>query len=66
MKWEDPIVAEVRRVRAALDHEVGYDVDALFRDIRARFERGEFADFQIVRHPPRPAQPQAVLRRTGT
>jgi len=62
MKWEDPIVAEVRRVRAALDHELGYDVDALFRDIQARTDRGEFANFEIVRRPPRSAQPQVALR----
>lgn len=50
------------RVRTALDQELGYDVDALFRDIRARTDRGEFADFEIVRRPPRPAQPRVALR----
>lgn len=34
--WEDPIVAEVRRVREELAARFNYDVKAIFADIRAR------------------------------
>jgi len=62
---EDPIVAEVRRAREALAGELGDDLDAIFRDIRERTDRGEFSEFQTIRLPPRPAEPQ-LGRRTGT
>ncbi len=32
--WEDPIVAEVRRARAALFASVGYDLEALAKRLR--------------------------------
>ena len=62
---DDPIIAEVRRVREQIAAEFNHDVSAMFRDIRERRERGEFAGFQMVRHPPRPPQVQPE-RRTGT
>ena len=34
--WEDPIVAEVRRVREALWAAHNYDVKAMFADMRKR------------------------------
>ncbi len=34
----DPIIAEVRAVRQAYAARFDYDVDAIFRDIRARQE----------------------------
>ena len=34
----DPIIAEVRAIRQAYAARFGYDVDAIFRDIRARQE----------------------------
>lgn len=34
--WEDPIVAEVRRIREQLSERFGYDVKAIFADIRER------------------------------
>jgi len=34
--WEDPIVAEVRRVRDELAAEFNYDVHAIFEDMRKR------------------------------
>jgi hypothetical protein len=34
--WEDPIVAEVREVREKLAAEFGFDVKAIFADLRKR------------------------------
>ncbi len=34
--WEDPIVAEVRAVREKLAAEFGFDVKAIFADLRKR------------------------------
>ena len=36
MDWEDPIVAEVRRIREELSAEFNFDAPAIFADIRAR------------------------------
>ena len=34
--WEDPIVAEVRRIREQLSAKFDFDVDAIFADIQRR------------------------------
>ncbi len=34
--WEDPIVAEVRRVREQVSAKFGFDVKAIFADIERR------------------------------
>ena len=34
--WEDPIVAEVHRTREKLAAEFGFDVKAIFADLRKR------------------------------
>lgn len=34
--WEDPIVAEVRRTREKLAAQFGFDVAAIFADLRRR------------------------------
>jgi hypothetical protein len=34
--WEDPIVAEVRRIREQLSEQFDYDVKAIFADLRQR------------------------------
>jgi len=34
--WEDPIVAEVRETREKLAAKFGYDVKAIFADLRKR------------------------------
>ena len=34
--WEDPIVSEVRRTREQLAARFGFDVKAIFDDIRSR------------------------------
>jgi hypothetical protein len=36
MIWEDPIVAEVRRTRELLAAKFGFDLHAMFSDLRSR------------------------------
>jgi hypothetical protein len=51
-RWEDPIVAEVRRAREQLFAAAGYDLDVFCRQLRERQEKeGRHA---ITRPPRRP------------
>jgi hypothetical protein len=34
--WQDPIVAEVRKVKERLAAKFNYNIDAMFRDLRER------------------------------
>ena len=36
MSWQDPIVEEVRRERDAYAKEFNYDLDAIYRDLKAK------------------------------
>jgi hypothetical protein len=36
MPWEDPIVEEVRKVRDAYAKRFDYDLDAIYRDLKAK------------------------------
>ena len=49
----DPVISEVRAVREAHATSLGYDIAAIFRDIRAMQER---SGREYVRLPARPAQ----------
>lgn len=51
--WEDPIVAEVHRIRQELLEEFNGDIDALAEDANRRLLNGEFGDVKIVRYPPK-------------
>ncbi len=48
----DPIVSEVRAVRDEHAAQFGYDLKAIFRDIKAKQEA---SDREFVRYPSRPA-----------
>ena len=50
----DPIIAEVRAVRDAHAARFGYDVAAIFRDIR---EMQKASGLDYVRHPARSVSP---------
>lgn len=39
MPWEDPIVEEVRKVRDAYAKRFNYDLDAIYRDLKAKERR---------------------------
>jgi hypothetical protein len=36
MGWQDPIVEEVRRARDAYAKRFNYDLDAIYRDLKAK------------------------------
>jgi hypothetical protein len=56
---EDPIVDEVRKAREEHAKRCGYDLDAIFRDLKAREkESGK----RYARYPPRPATPVTPAR----
>ena len=44
----DPIIAEVRAVRKEYAARFDYDVDAIFRDIRARQEASKREDVRLA------------------
>ena len=49
---EDSVLREVREVREAYAREHGFDLKAIFADLRERDARG---DWKVVRLSPRPA-----------
>jgi hypothetical protein len=57
--WEDPIVAEVHRIREKLAAECNYDVGAFFADVR---KRQASLGGRLVRQR-RPAEPTAQADR---
>jgi hypothetical protein len=52
--FEDPIVAEVRRIRDEHAARFGYDLDAIFRDLQ---DRQRTSGRQYVSFPPRRVSP---------
>ena len=48
----DTIVDEVRRVRNQYAAQLGFDLDAIYRDLKEREKRGEFT--VVYRRPRRP------------
>ena len=40
MPWEDPIVEEVRKIRAAYAKRLNYDLDAIYRDLKEKERKG--------------------------
>ena len=54
----DPIVDEVRRVRDAHAARFNYDLDAIFRDIKAQEKK---SGRKFVSFPPRRAEPDQTL-----
>ena len=64
LQWEDPIVAEVRRVRDQLAKKFNYDVHAICEDLRAR--QGKTVTIEELRegkYQPPSAKP-AMVRET--
>lgn len=52
---DDPIVAEVRKIRDQYAAKFNYDLDAIYRDLK---EREKASGRSYVRYPPRRCQPQ--------
>jgi hypothetical protein len=61
MNWEDPIVAEVRRIREELSAKFDFDLAAIFADIRARQASAGDRLIRLASH--RMAEPADVARR---
>jgi hypothetical protein len=57
--WEDPIVEEVHRTREKLAAEFGFDVKAIFADLRKR----QAALGGRLVHPKKRAEPEAEADR---
>lgn len=52
--WDDPIVAEVRKVREAHAAQFNYDLEAIYRDLKAKEQS---SGRRFVRYPPRQCEP---------
>jgi hypothetical protein len=52
--WEDPIVAEVRRIREQYAARFDYDLEAIFRDLK---EQEEKSGRTFVTYSPRRPEP---------
>ena len=63
MRFTDPIIAEIRTVRDAHAARFGYDVEAIFSDIR---DRQEASGRKYVRYPARRAAPPGGKRAVNT
>lgn len=50
---KDPIMEEIHRVREEYAARFNYDLKAIYRDLKARAEKGEFV---VVHRSPRPSQ----------
>jgi hypothetical protein len=50
----DPIVEEIRRIRRAHAEKFGFDLDAIFEDLKAEERRSKR---EIVSRPPKPVKP---------
>ena len=53
---EDPIVAEVRKIRDRHAAKFNYDLDAIFRDLK---EKEKTSGRSYVSYPPRRCQPKS-------
>ena len=57
--WEDPIVAEIRRVREEHAAKFNYDLDAIFRDIK---DAERLSGCLFMSYPPRHPEPVLPIR----
>ena len=51
--WEDPIVAEVRKIREAHAAQFNYDLKAIYQDLKQQEQASKQG---FVSYPPRPAR----------
>jgi hypothetical protein len=57
---DDPIVEEARRAGDAYMKQFGYDLRAVFEDLRRRTEAARLAGREVVSLPPRRVPVQAI------
>ena len=53
---DDPIVEEIHRIREQMLAEAGGTLEGLLQSMRERHARGEFADREFIRLPPKAPQ----------
>ena len=63
-QWEDPIVAEVRRVRDALAKQFNYDVEAICANLMKRQGKTVTIEELRARPYPTPSAKPAMVRET--
>lgn len=62
--YDDPIVAEIRRLREEYAQRFGHDLEAICRDLREQQQRG--GRRVVRRQPKRPGGQHALARRKAT
>ena len=60
---KDLILEELHRVREEYAARFNYDLQAMYRDLKAREERGEFV---VVHHSPRPPRVKVAPKKCAT
>jgi hypothetical protein len=60
---KDPILEELHRVREKYAARFNYNLQAMYRDLKEREERGEFV---VVHRSPRQRRVKAVKKKRGT
>lgn len=60
---KDPILEKLHRVREEYAVRFNYDLRAMYRDLKAREERGEFV---VVHRSPRPPRGKVVPKKRTT
>ena len=60
---KDPILDKLHRVREEYAARFDFDLKAMFRDLKARQERGEFA---VVHRSPRPPRVKPMSKKRPT
>ncbi len=60
---QDPLLEELHRVREEYAARFNYDLRAMYRDLKAREERGEFV---VVHRSPRPSRVKVASKKRAT
>jgi hypothetical protein len=60
---KDPILEELHQVREAYAARFNYDLRAMYRDLKAREDRGEFV---VVHRSPRPPRVKVAPQKCAT
>ena len=60
---KDPILKELHRVREAYSARFNYDLRAMYQDLKAREDRGEFV---VVHRSPRPPRVKVAPKKRAT
>ena len=61
----DPIADEARRAGDAYMKQFGYDLKAVFADLRRRTEEARRAGREVVSRPPRRVTPRTQTKKAG-